>query len=364
LPAFPQDFGSLALRRKTGQAVRTVRLNREEFRFGREMGNELVLPDQGISRRHCRLLCRLEGCWIEDLRSQNGTFLNDERLAPNEPRQLIEGDTIRIGEYLLVYYGPQPVAPAEDDEFVLTFAEPVRPVAEGAVTGWSLPPRSSYLQHLPSFFSQDSLMDRFLLIFESILAPIEQIADHLPLILDPRTQPADTLPWFAAWLDLTLNENWPEAHRRDLIRSASELYRWRGTRHGLSRYLEIYAAVTPVIEDVLERPHTFRVTLRVPSEQQVDEELVHQIIQNEKPAQTAYELVIEHAEPPEPPPVPPPAAKPKKPKPEKGTAPAAGDKPAPDAAAEVAAPPPDVSSQPVDPTADQPPADKDKPPTA
>ena len=136
-------------------------------------------------------------------------------------------------------------------------------------------------------------MDRFLLIFESILAPLEQLVDHIPLVLDPRTMPADLLPWVASWLDLTLNENWPESRRRDLIRSASELYRWRGTHQGLCHYLEIYAGVCPDLDDILDEAHTFRVTLRVPADQTVDEELVRAIIDAEKPAHTHYELIIE-----------------------------------------------------------------------
>ena len=141
-------------------------------------------------------------------------------------------------------------------------------------------------------------MDRFLLIFESILAPIEQMIDHVPLVLDPHTMPADLLPWVASWLDLTLNENWPEERRRALIRAASELYRWRGTRQGLSHYLETYAGVVPEIDDQLEKPHTFGVTLRVPADQPVDEFLVRAIIEAEKPAHTTYELNILVAEPP------------------------------------------------------------------
>jgi phage tail-like protein len=292
-----RDFGWLSLRRKSDQRTRRT-IAKPVYIIGRELGNDLVLPDPAISRRHARLLCTPEGCQIEDLGSQNGTFLNEERLAPHQPRPLIPGDVVRIGEYSLVYHTPEPeagLAPVpEDAEFVLTFAEaPPPPELPRLPLAWPLPPRSSYMQYLPSFFARDNLLDRFLLIFESILAPIEQIVDHVPLLLDARTMPADLLPWVASWLDLTLNENWPECRRRDLIRAASDLYRWRGTRNGLSRYLEIYAGVTPEIDDHVDAPHMFRVTLQVPADQPVDEALVREIIESEKPAHTMYELVIE-----------------------------------------------------------------------
>lgn len=286
------SYGWLSLRRKTGPATRRT-IDRPVYRIGRELGVELVLPDPVVSRNHARILSGPEGCQIEDLGSANKTLLNGEELPPNEPRPLIEGDEIRIGDYSIVYHLPEPLDLGEE-EFVLTFAEvaPV-PTLPAVPTAWPLPPRSSYLKYLPSFFSKDSLTDRFLLIFESILGPIEQLIGHMPLVLDPRTMPADLLPWVASWLDLTLNENWPESRRRDLIRSASELYRWRGTRQGLSRYLEVYAGVTPELDDDLKEPHTFRVTLRVPTDEPVDEALVRAIIEAEKPAHTNYELLIE-----------------------------------------------------------------------
>jgi hypothetical protein len=62
----------------------------------------------------------------------------------------------------------------------------------------------------------------------------------------------------------------------------------------LSRYLEIYAGVTPELDDELDEAHTFQVTLHVPADQQVDERLVRAIIEAEKPAHTSYKLRIEN----------------------------------------------------------------------
>ncbi len=41
-------------------------------------------------------------------------------------------------------------------------------------------------------------------------------------------------------------------------------------------------------------PHTFIITLAVPDPAQLDEQIVRQIIENEKPAHTAYTLRIIH----------------------------------------------------------------------
>ncbi|MGB9777710.1 MAG: protein kinase domain-containing protein [Anaerolineae bacterium] len=58
----------------------------------------------GISRRHARLLRRPDGWYLEDLRSTNGTFLNEIRLAPGEPAHLSSGDLIRLGQLTLLFY--------------------------------------------------------------------------------------------------------------------------------------------------------------------------------------------------------------------------------------------------------------------
>ncbi len=58
----------------------------------------------GISRRHARLLRRPDGWYLEDLRSTNGTFLNEVRLLPDRPARLNPGDLIRLGQLTLLFY--------------------------------------------------------------------------------------------------------------------------------------------------------------------------------------------------------------------------------------------------------------------
>ena len=40
--------------------------------------------------------------------------------------------------------------------------------------------RSSYLKYLPAIYSDNDFMGRFLMIFESVLEPVEGILDNLP----------------------------------------------------------------------------------------------------------------------------------------------------------------------------------------
>lgn len=59
-------------------------------------------PETKISRRHARIWREGETFLVEDLNSVNGTVINDSvRLAPRQPRDLKNGDKLRLGETTL-----------------------------------------------------------------------------------------------------------------------------------------------------------------------------------------------------------------------------------------------------------------------
>ncbi len=53
--------------------------------------------EQGISRRHARIYTREGTCFVEDLDSTNGTFLNEERITPYLPYAFRDGDLLMFG---------------------------------------------------------------------------------------------------------------------------------------------------------------------------------------------------------------------------------------------------------------------------
>ena len=63
-----------------------------------------VLDDSSVSRMHARFALDRDGqMTIRDLNSTNGTWLNGERLSPNESRSLQRGDHVRLGRMEFVY---------------------------------------------------------------------------------------------------------------------------------------------------------------------------------------------------------------------------------------------------------------------
>lgn len=63
-----------------------------------------VLNDSTVSRMHARFSLDRDGKMnVRDLNSTNGTWLNGERLQPNETRELVPGDHLRLGRMEFVF---------------------------------------------------------------------------------------------------------------------------------------------------------------------------------------------------------------------------------------------------------------------
>ncbi len=201
-----------------------------------------------------------------------------------------------------------------------------RPTVEAAEL--SVLAKGRYLRYLPRIYQErDELMGRFLMLFESFWSPIEGQIDGIPNYFDPALTPLRLLPWLATWVDLTLDDHWPEAKRRQLLKAAVSLYRKRGTRRGLIEYLELYTGARVKISEhgannfllgpgarlgpgvalgTLNMPHTFTVTVFLPPEDDAartsaEQEryeadrrrMIESIIETEKPAHTSYVLRLE-----------------------------------------------------------------------
>jgi hypothetical protein len=53
--------------------------------------------DKGVSRRHAAVVRKDGSLYLVDMSSANGTFLNGQKLVPQQPRVLRDGDDIRLG---------------------------------------------------------------------------------------------------------------------------------------------------------------------------------------------------------------------------------------------------------------------------
>lgn len=89
--------------------------------FGRMDNTDKQKPDldltpygaleKGVSRIHAAIARNDETLTLIDMGSSNGTHLNGQRLVPNQPRVLRDGDEIRFGKLVAHIYfkmGPMP----------------------------------------------------------------------------------------------------------------------------------------------------------------------------------------------------------------------------------------------------------------
>ena len=75
---------------------KTIALGQDITTIGRTSLNDLVVDHPSVSRKHAGIRRDLDGYWIADLGSRNGTFVNDENVG-DVPRRLRNRDRIQVG---------------------------------------------------------------------------------------------------------------------------------------------------------------------------------------------------------------------------------------------------------------------------
>jgi phage tail-like protein len=305
---------------------RTFEITTPIVRVGRapEPQNDLVLNHSWVSRAHLRIYCDRLPYRVQDMRSSNGTALNDLPLPADEIRALKDGDVISIGPFRLkLVLAAEAAATASPDKVAVALSPeeqrlvevekamvalklqqapqtPVSPPPTGPqvpVTASKLPERwvgipehtSRWLQYLPSLYAEEGFLRRFLLIFEDMLGPVEQTINHFDLYLDPRTSPETFLPWIDSWLAEIMDERWSVEVKRDLLHKASWLYQMRGTRAALAYQLHVCTGCEVEIKENVEGAHCFTVVLHQ-TDKPLDMRLVERIIKLNRPAHTSYSV--------------------------------------------------------------------------
>jgi diguanylate cyclase (GGDEF)-like protein len=75
-------------------------LSDEPVLLGRGSENTIVLENDSVSRRHCRIEKRQHHYFVVDLDSTNGSYVNDELC---KEMQLRRGDQVKVGDTILKY---------------------------------------------------------------------------------------------------------------------------------------------------------------------------------------------------------------------------------------------------------------------
>ncbi len=82
------------------EIVDTVPIEKELVKIGRRSDNDIYLDNLSISGYHSQIKTVLNDCFLEDMGSTNGTFVNSKVIKKHA---LKDGDIIEIGNYRIKY---------------------------------------------------------------------------------------------------------------------------------------------------------------------------------------------------------------------------------------------------------------------
>ena len=86
------------------QIIKRLTLNSTSVTLGRHAKNVIPLPDRTISQQHARITRVRDDCFLEDLNSTNGTYVNHQSI---EQHYLEDGDIIGLGKYQIIFRSTQ-----------------------------------------------------------------------------------------------------------------------------------------------------------------------------------------------------------------------------------------------------------------
>lgn len=80
--------------------IKRIDLDNHAYTLGRDFGCDIIINDRTVSSEHARIVQSEDDCFLEDLGSTNGTYVN----AFSIQKHLLEdGDIVQLGKHYLYY---------------------------------------------------------------------------------------------------------------------------------------------------------------------------------------------------------------------------------------------------------------------
>lgn len=86
-----------------GEDQAPYKLEQSRINIGRSQRNDMIIENPAVSSFHATIEFRNMSFYLEDQRSTNGTMLNGQRLAANDPVRLKGGDSITFAKFRFVF---------------------------------------------------------------------------------------------------------------------------------------------------------------------------------------------------------------------------------------------------------------------
>ena len=82
---------------------RRIKIDADHVTIGRTADNDIIIHEKCASRQHCQVRLESSGDYmLHDLRSRNGTSINQKRI--DQPSPLNNGDEINVGKSALRFW--------------------------------------------------------------------------------------------------------------------------------------------------------------------------------------------------------------------------------------------------------------------
>ena len=119
-------------------------------------------------------------------------------------------------------------------------------------------PNLSLASYLPAVYQEDPAgaanLRNVITMLESVFGDLDEILAGLPGRIDPRTAPAEWLPYLLRWLGLPVAIELSTERQRRLLLAAPTLIEWRGTMTGLEQLLALLVDGDVAIQDLGAAP--------------------------------------------------------------------------------------------------------------
>ena len=114
-------------------------------------------------------------------------------------------------------------------------------------------PKQTLIKFLPEIYdrsgSQDSFLERYLAVFQSLYEDVNRKIEQIPGYLEPAAADRENLEWIAEWIGVRNIGLWSLEQLRYLTAHAAGLYRKRGTRSAIAGFVKLYTRELPFIAE-------------------------------------------------------------------------------------------------------------------
>ncbi len=96
-----------------GQDIQEFVLDKKDIKIGRTPTNDISIDNLAISSHHATVHSTSDGAVLEDMKSTNGTFVNDLKVTRHD---LKDGDIIGIGKHQILFFNNSAFSAAGSDD--------------------------------------------------------------------------------------------------------------------------------------------------------------------------------------------------------------------------------------------------------